>query len=316
MGRAVKVVLTASQPWRRELCGAVGELCRIPGKFAVAVDIALGAAARYVVAENEGAAKQAISYLKEKKAGRTTFLPLDTLRNRTRTADEERAASEKGILGFASDVITYEEKYKTVFTSLLGKTLLADTMDTGSTVAKKYGHRLRIVCLDGTQFNAGGSLTGGSTRNQEGSLISRRALMEDLQQHLDDGQKKLQALTEKGKDLRQAAEEGKKALEEAEEALQKAKQESGQAAWQAAQLAKELRDLEKTVTDMDQRVEALDTARSDIQADLVSKEKALSALEEEPETDIHQWQAAADAAKAEAERCRKNLTECQITARP
>ena len=65
---------------------------------------------------------------------------------------------------------------------------------------------------------------------------------------------------------------------------------------------------------MDKRVEALDTARSDIQADLVSKEKALSALEEEPETDIHQWQAAADAAKAEAERCRKNLTECQITA--
>ena len=83
-------------------------------------------------------------------------------------------------MGFASDVITYEEKYKTVFTSLLGKTLLADTMDTGSTVAKKYGHRLRIVCLDGTQFNAGGSLTGGSTRNQEGSLISRRALMEDI----------------------------------------------------------------------------------------------------------------------------------------
>ena len=65
---------------------------------------------------------------------------------------------------------------------------------------------------------------------------------------------------------------------------------------------------------MDKRVEALDTARSDIQADLVSKEKALSALEEEPETDIHRWQAASDAAKAEAERCRKNLTECQITA--
>lgn len=94
-------------------------------------------------------------------------------------------------------------------------------MDTGSTVAKKYGHRLRIVCLDGTQFNAGGSLTGGSTRNQEGSLISRRALMEDLQQHLDDGQQKLQALTEKGRALRRTAEDGKQVLEAAEEALQR-----------------------------------------------------------------------------------------------
>ncbi|WP_296827491.1 chromosome segregation protein SMC [uncultured Megasphaera sp.] len=314
LGRAVKVVLTAQQPWRSRLCGAVGELCRIPGKFAVAVDVALGAAARHVVAEDEEAAKQAISYLKEKKAGRTTFLPLDTLRNRTRTADEERAVSEKGILGFASDVITYEEKYKTVFTSLLGKTLLADTMDTGSAVAKKYGHRLRIVCLDGTQFNAGGSLTGGSTRNQEGSLISRRALMEDLQQKIDEGQKELKALTVKGKDLRQAAEEGKKALEGAEEALKKAEQEAGQADWQVQQLDKELTDLEKAVTDTDRRVEALDMARSDIQADLVSKEEALSAMEKEPQADVHRWQAAADAAKAEADRCRKNLTECQITA--
>ena len=314
LGRAVKVVLTAKEPWRQYLCGAVGELCRIPGKFAVAVDVALGAASRHIVAENEGAAKQAISYLKEKKAGRTTFLPLDTLRNRTRTADEERAASEKGILGFASDVITYEEKYKTVFTSLLGKTLLADTMDTGSDVAKKYGHRLRIVCLDGTQFNAGGSLTGGSTRAQEGSLISRRALMADLQQQIDDGQQQLDALTTKGRELRKAADDGQNRLTRAEGDLQKARQEASQADWQVNQLDKEQKDLEKTVADMDRHVEALDMARADIQADLVSKEKALAAMEKSPETDVRQWQDAADAAKAEAERCRKNLTECQITA--
>ena len=75
LGRAVKVVLTASQPWRSRLCGAVGELCQIPSRFAVAIDVALGGAVRYVVAEDERAAKQAISYLKDRKAGRTTFLP-------------------------------------------------------------------------------------------------------------------------------------------------------------------------------------------------------------------------------------------------
>ena len=65
---------------------------------------------------------------------------------------------------------------------------------------------------------------------------------------------------------------------------------------------------------MDQHVEDLDTARADIQADLVSKEGALSALEDAPETDVRQWQAAADAAKAEADQCRTTLTECQISA--
>ena len=110
------------------------------------------------------------------------------------------------MLGFASDVISYEPKYEKVFSSLLGKTLLADTMDTGSAVARKYGHRLRIVCLDGTQFNAGGSLTGGSTRNQEGSLISRRALLQELQETCRCGQQRLEALLAEGKDLRQQAE--------------------------------------------------------------------------------------------------------------
>ena len=298
LGRAVKVVLTASQPWRSRLCGAVGELCQIPSKFAVAIDVALGGAVRYVVAEDERAAKQAISYLKEKKAGRTTFLPLDTLRSRSRTADEERAAGEPGMLGFASDVISYEPKYEKVFSSLLGKTLLADTMDTGSAVARKYGHRLRIVCLDGTQFNAGGSLTGGSTRNQEGSLISRRALLQELQETCRCGQQRLEALLAEGKDLRQQAEGAERDLAQAEEGLRQARQAADQARWQAGQEEKALADIRQTLAAFDERVEKLEKDRADMQARLVEKEAALSAMETGP--------------AAEAAQCRQTLTERQI----
>lgn len=312
LGRAVKVVLTASQPWRSRLCGAVGELCQIPSKFAVAIDVALGGAVRYVVAEDERAAKQAIAYLKERKAGRTTFLPLDTLRGRTRTADEERAAGEPGMLGFASDVISYEPKYEKVFSSLLGKTLLADTMDTGSAVARKYGHRLRIVCLDGTQFNAGGSLTGGSTRNQEGSLISRRALLQELQETCRCGQQRLEALLAEGKDLRQQAEGAERDLAQAEEGLRQARQAADQARWQAGQEEKALADIRQTLAAFDERVEKLEKDRADMQARLVEKEAALSAMETGPAADVQQWQDACDAARAEAAQCRQTLTERQI----
>ena len=312
LGRAVKVVLTASQPWRSRLCGAVGELCQIPSKFAVAIDVALGGAVRYVVAEDETSAKRAISYLKEKKAGRTTFLPLDTLRGRTRTADEERAAGEPGMLGFASDVISYEPKYEKVFSSLLGKTLLADTMDTGSAVARKYGHRLRIVCLDGTQFNAGGSLTGGSTRNQEGSLISRRALLQELQETCRCGQQRLEALLAEGKELRQQAEGAERDLAQAEEGLRQARQAADQARWQVGQEEKALADIRQTLAAFDERVEKLEKDRADMQARLVEKEAALSAMETGPAADVQQWQDACDAARAEAAQCRQTLTERQI----
>ena len=300
LGRAVKVVLTTSQPWRSRLCGAVGELCQIPSKFAVAIDVALGGAVRYVVAEDETSAKRAISYLKEKKAGRT------------RTADEERAAGEPGMLGFASDVISYEPKYEKVFSSLLGKTLLADTMDTGSAVARKYGHRLRIVCLDGTQFNAGGSLTGGSTRNQEGSLISRRALLQELQETCRCGQQRLEALLAEGKDLRQQAEGAERDLAQAEEGLRQARQAADQARWQAGQEEKALADIRQTLAAFDERVEKLEQDRADMQARLVEKEAALSAMETGPAADVQQWQDACDAARAEAAQCRQTLTERQI----
>lgn len=312
LGRAVKVVLTASQPWRSRLCGAVGELCQIPSRFAVAIDVALGGAVRYVVAEDERAAKQAISYLKDRKAGRTTFLPLDTLRSRQRTADEERAVGEPGMLGFASDAISYDAKYEKVFSSLLGRTLLADTMDTGSAVARKYGHRLRIVCLDGTQFNAGGSLTGGSARNQEGSLISRRALLQELQETCRRGQQRLETLAAEGRELRQQAEESARELAQAEDHWRKASQAAEQARWQGGQEEKGLADIRQALADFDQRVEALEKERADMQARLVAKEAALADMETGPAADVQQWQDACDAAKAEAAQCRQTLTERQI----
>ena len=312
LGRAVKVVLTASQPWRSRLCGAVGELCQIPSRFAVAIDVALGGAVRYVVAEDERAAKQAISYLKDRKAGRTTFLPLDTLRSRQRTADEEQAAGEPGMLGFASDAISYDAKYEKVFSSLLGRTLLADTMDTGSAVARKYGHRLRIVCLDGTQFNAGGSLTGGSARNQEGSLISRRALLQELQETCRRGQQRLETLAAEGRELRRQAEESARELAQAEDHWRKASQAAEQARWQGGQEEKGLADIRQALADFDQRVEALEKERADMQARLVAKEAALADMETGPAADVQQWQDACDAAKAEAAQCRQTLTERQI----
>ncbi|WP_296901864.1 chromosome segregation protein SMC [uncultured Megasphaera sp.] len=312
LGRAVKVVLTVRQPWRSRLCGAVGELCRIPSKYAVAIDVALGGAVRYVVADDEKAAKAAISYLKEKKAGRTTFLPLDTLRSRRRTSDEEKAASEPGMLGFASDVLTYDAKYEKVFTSLLGRTLLADTMDTGSAVARKYGHRLRIVCLDGTQFNAGGSLTGGSSRSQEGSLISRRALQQELQEKCQKGKNRLETLLDEGQELRRQAESAEAKLSSAETSWRQASQEAAQAKWQAEQEEKNLSALQQDVAGFDSRVEALENSRAAMQADLVAKEKALSAMESGPSADVQAWQAASDAARQEAAQCRQTLTERQI----
>ena len=49
-----------------------------------------------------------------------------------------------------------------IFSSLLGRTVIAEDLDKAIAMARKYGHRFKIVTLDGQVLNPGGSMTGGS----------------------------------------------------------------------------------------------------------------------------------------------------------
>ena len=311
-GRPAKIILEAKTEWNRRVCGLVGELCRIPPAYAAALDVALGAASRYIVTEDEQTAKAAIAYLKDQRAGRTTFLPLDTIKERRRTHDEEAASREPGIIGFASDILAYDEKYGHIFAALLGKTLVADSVDAGSMTARKYGYRLRIVCLDGTQFNAGGSLTGGSLKAKEGSLISRRALLEELKEQVAQIQTEKEQTAAQGRELRRAADELRRTVAEQDEQNRSLQVELQKRQWQSASARQDAEKAQAELQRLDRQAELMQQARADIQAELVRKEEELAGLEQMPAENTQELEAARAAALQEAEECRRTLTERQI----
>jgi len=312
LGRAVKTVLLAQKPWRSRVCGVVGELCTIPQAYATALDIALGGAAQYVVTEDEGTAKQAISYLKERHAGRTTFLPLDTVRPRSRTRDEESASSMAGIIGFANDLIQFDDKYRNIFSSLLNKTLIAETVDAASAAARAYQHRLRIVCLDGTLFNAGGSLTGGSIKNREGSLISRRAALQDLKAEAAASEQKLQELVRQGNELRHAADEADRAAAQQQQLRQQADMEQQKLRLSVESMEKEEKQASHAASEAAQTLQKLYAARSDIQAALVQKEEIHASWMEEKPADTKALEERQQRTQDELEQCRHALTDRQV----
>jgi len=312
LGRAVKAVLLAQLPWRPRICGVVGELCTIPAAYATALDIALGGASQHVVTDDERTARQAISYLKERHAGRTTFLPLDTVRPRSRTRDEEAASAMAGIIGFADDLIQYDDKYKPVFSSLLHKTLVAETADAASAAARAYQHRLRIVCLDGTLFNAGGSLTGGSVKNREGSLISRRAALQDLKQEAAAAEKKLQELVQRGNDLRRAAGEADKAASRQQQTCRQADMEQQKLQLSLQSMEREEQQARERAREAGQTLQKLYAARSDIQAELVQKEETYADWMDEKPADTKVLEEEQQRAQDELEQCRHALTDRQV----
>lgn len=175
--------------------GAVAELLRVDDRYTVAIDIALGAASQHIVVRDEKAAAKAIEYLKHHRLGRATFLPLTIIREKSVPATVlNQVQSVTGFVGIASELVEVDAAYQAIVRSILGTTLVANTLDDAMHLAKLLNYRYRIVSLEGDVANAGGSMTGGASKNhQQQSLVQRSSQLDSLQVQLE----KLQQLDAK-----------------------------------------------------------------------------------------------------------------------
>ncbi len=162
--------------------GPILDLIRVPKEVAVAVEIALGAAAQNIVVDNDMAAKKAIAFLKAGNRGRATFLPLTSIKSRGFT--ENGLKDHYGYVGLADELVECDAKYKETVSWLLGRTVIAEDIDSAIAIAKKYNYRFKVVSLDGQVVNAGGSLTGGSLGKHSG-LLSRAGDIEILKNKVE-----------------------------------------------------------------------------------------------------------------------------------
>ena len=176
--KAVKLVMQEAQRGSlRNIHGPVSRLIRTEDNFAVAIEIALGAAMQQIVVGSEADGKAAISYLKRTGGGRATFLPMNTIQGRT--LQENGLEDCRGFVGIASQLVTCEPQYRGIVENLLARTVIAQDLDAAINMSQKYRSRFKIVTLDGQVMNAGGSMTGGSV-NKEAGILSRANELEKL----------------------------------------------------------------------------------------------------------------------------------------
>ena len=161
----------------RGILGPVSKLVQVEGRYALAIETAIGGALQNIVTQDETAAKEAIGYLKRTNGGRATFLPLTSVKGSV--LSEQGLAGQPGFVGLGVELVRFEPQYAGVFRSLLGRIVVAEDLDSAVEMAKRYGYRFRIVTLDGQVVNAGGSLTGGSAARQTG-LLSRQTEIRQL----------------------------------------------------------------------------------------------------------------------------------------
>ena len=159
--------------------GPVSKLIRVEDRYTTAIETALGAAMQNIIVDDEASGKAAIQLLKRRDAGRATFLPLSTVTGRR--LSEPSLANMPGYVGVASELAQTDGRYQVILENLLGRTVIAETLDNAIAMARKTGNRVRIVTLDGQVMNPGGSMTGGSSAKSAG-VLSRANELKRLEQ--------------------------------------------------------------------------------------------------------------------------------------
>lgn len=240
------------------LLDIISRVIQVPSSLAQAIEAALAAHLQAIVVQRTQDALAAIQLLRERKAGRAVFLPLEGVRHESPIS----LKPEPGIVGVAAQLVKCSDAYRPLIDTLLGKTIVVADVKTAYRVLQQ--EPVSAVTLDGTLLYpwgaiAGGDGTGRSTLvsyEQEEELSQQRADLDSRLASLDDAASALAAFRgESSRELQRLTAEVaslRKRVGEAEKALLTHRH-------QLASLREEIRGLlarERQALDEDGRLEA------------------------------------------------------------
>jgi len=272
------------------IVGAVAELLEVPAEYTLAIETALGASAQHIIVENEKDARQGITFLKQQRSGRGTFLPLTTIKPRSVAAHQYQAIKEiEGFVGVASELVQFPETVVPIMQNLLGAIVIAKDLNSANQLARQLRYQVRVVSLDGDVMNAGGSMTGGATKqgnrgnlfNQSHELAEWTKRYEEINQALQTKEKLVRELqaqnTEQNEtieNLRTQGEQTRLAYQEAKSSEERISSEHVRLQKEQSLFSYEAKELKSFLTDYQVQKEALEFQQVELktQQDQINQE--------------------------------------------
>lgn len=223
---SVKQLMEAVKDKDPDILGPVADLLTVPEKYEAAIESILGGTAQHIVVKTDDSARRMINMLKSRRWGRATFLPLNQVKPSRPQEQALRTVSRmKGYLGTADELVSFDPEAEAAVRYALGRTVVADTLDNALEMARACGFRIRLSSLDGDLLNPGGSMSGGSRKQQSSGILSRKRQLDQLEEAIEQTEK--------------AASEKKAELEKTRKAAEEAEGEIGRCSQEIANLSRE-----------------------------------------------------------------------------
>jgi chromosome segregation protein len=184
--RAAKAILNSDMSG---ICGLVAQLGQVDPRYQLALEIAAGSRLNFIVVETDEVAARAIAFLKRQQLGRSTFLPLNKLKE-CRPLSPLRLP---GAIDYAVNLVEFESRFRDVFGFVFGQTIIFDTLDR----ARSHIGQHRIVTVDGDLLETSGAMTGGSNQQRQSVhfAASESAEIASVKQRYDELTELLETLT-------------------------------------------------------------------------------------------------------------------------
>ncbi len=246
--RAVEsVILAARQEDLFGIHGTIAQLGRVDRQYSTALEIAAGNRMQAIVVDTDADAAEAIEYLKRRKEGRATFLPLNKMKA---PRPLENLSYENGVIGYAIDLIEFDSHFEPAFWYVFQDTLVMENLAS----ARRLMGKARMVTLEGELLEKSGAMVGGSVSSKSG--ISFAAAEKD----------KLLELAEEIKSL------------DASRNAAISKQDNIES--HLFELSRKIRDCEATISRKEHQLEEIAGRETKLAELLESKQADLKAIEE------------------------------------
>lgn len=310
--QGARAVLTAVKEGRMKgEFHLLAHLMRVPEGLEIAYEIALGAAANYLVTTTFSEAQSAIEFLKATNSGRATFIALDFLAKLGYSERETSPVKFEGVIGWASELVQVnEERFAAAVRHALRNTLLVEDLDTARRLAPLL-KGVRFVTRSGEVVSATGTISGGATVQGAGSLFLRRREHEELsirvkaleanvmklEEQLKVSDREIEALQNELANALQKREEQKRMSERLSEEARRVAEERERRQKElerldaeAVRLRREIEGLQQEMEALRQRIAQLETAREKAQQNLAELQAKLAEAVQRRESANQQWQ--------------------------
>ena len=250
---------------KEKIVGVVANLIKVPEKFQIAIETSLGNAVQNIVTSDENDAKKLVAYLKENRYGRATFLPITSMKPRNLDNESRKLLNSAGVFGVACDLIEFDKNLSNVFQSLLGGTVIVDTLDTAVKLAQNSKFSFRIVSLEGDIVNPQGSITGGSKKAEINNILGREKEIETLKTEIDKKQKRFADLSKESEELTKIINQANEKIQTIEAQLvnsqielAKNKEASQKASVQFSETEKDVENLRREINEANARAKSIE----------------------------------------------------------